>query len=461
MSIVPFMPARGATGISERRSTPRRNVMDRRLVTVNLDDRDAGLMVDIGEAGLAVQALARIKQGATTALQFELPDTSTRIEATGTVAWVDIDTGRAGIHFESLADACAASLKDWLGALPHPTSLAREAAAAAEPPHQDFAPTPVKPLEAAGAVTPPPLGAHSKVAEIAALQREITSQGLDREAALALTAERARTLTHADGVAILLGNTDRMNCQASSGAAPPVGVELQPESGLSGECVRTGVTVRCEDTELDPRVDREACRALNLRSAVVVPLFSRGNISGLVEVFYAAARGFEGRDVLTLRRIADLISATLCAPASREANPARVPAPVVPPQTVPAPGPMIPPAPRLVPASEQLTCTVCGYQNSAAVTTCEKCHFSLAGEWDDAATGKARRWLRVHLRLSPRLLVLLVLLLLLLGIWGWREFKSGPAAPPHPARAVSAIDGTPAQLWAVGATTNSPASPSS
>ena len=46
--------------------------MDRRLITVNLDDRDAGLMVDIGESGLAVQALARIKQGATTALQFEL-----------------------------------------------------------------------------------------------------------------------------------------------------------------------------------------------------------------------------------------------------------------------------------------------------------------------------------------------------------------------------------------------------
>jgi putative methionine-R-sulfoxide reductase with GAF domain len=437
--------------------------MDRRLVTVNLDDRDAGLMVDIGESGLAVQALARIKQGATTALQFELPDTSTRIEATGTVAWVDIDTGRAGIHFESLADASAASLKEWLGvsaATSQSPALAGAAAAAAVTPQPEIAPAPAPAagVEVAAPVTPPRLGAESKVAEIAALQREITSQDLDRDAALALTAERARSLTRADGVAILLGNTDRMTCQASSGAAPPVGAELRPDSGLSGECVRTGVTARCEDTELDPRVDHEACRALNLRSAVVVPLFSRGNISGLVEVFYAAARGFEGRDVLTLRRIADLISATLCAPASREANPtptAQAPSPLLPP--APASGLMIPPAPRFVPASSLVVCAVCGHHNPATASDCENCNFPLQAEWSHVATAKAGRWLRVRLKVGPRLLVLIVLLLLLLGLWGLEEYKSRPARTPAPARPTSAIDGTPRQLLAVGSTTNSPA----
>lgn len=194
--------------------------MDRRLVTVNLDDRDAGLMVDIGESGLAVQALARIKQGATTALLFELPDTATRIEATGTVAWVDGETGRAGIHFESLGEASAASLKEWLGisAGAQPAALAQAAAAAATAPQPDIPTAPVVPVEAAAPATPPRLAAESKVAEIAALQREITSHGLDCDAALAVTAERARSLTRADGVAILLGNSERMTCRASSGA---------------------------------------------------------------------------------------------------------------------------------------------------------------------------------------------------------------------------------------------------
>ena len=435
--------------------------MDRRLVTVNLDDRDAGLMVDIGESGLAVQALARIKQGATTALLFELPDTATRIEATGTVAWVDGETGRAGIHFESLGEASAASLKEWLGASAAASqSLARATAAAAAEPQPDIAPAPapVATVEVAAPAAPPRLGTESKVAEIAALQREITSQDLDHAAALALTAERARSLTRADGVAILLGNSEGMTCQASSGAAPPVGVELRPESGLSGECVRTGVTVRCEDTELDPRVDHEACRALNLRSAVVVPLFSRGNISGLVEVFYAAARGFEGRDVLTLRRIADLISATLCAPASREANLTPTPAPAPPPAPAAAPRLVIPPAPRYAPAPDQVVCAVCGHLNPAAVSDCERCHFSLQADWNAAATAKAGRWLRVHLKVSPRLLVLIVLLLLLLGLWGLEEYRSRPARAVPPARATSAIGGAQHSLWAVGATPNRPAS---
>jgi putative methionine-R-sulfoxide reductase with GAF domain len=415
--------------------------MDRRLVTVNLDDRDAGLMVDIGESGLAVQALARIKQGATTALLFELPDTATRIEATGTVAWVDGETGRAGIHFESLAEASAASLKEWLGisAGAQPAALAQAAAAAATAPQPDIPTAPVVPVEAAAPATPPRLGAESKVAEIAALQREITSHGLDRDAALAVTAERARSLTRADGVAILLGNNERMTCRASTGAAPPVSVELQPDSGLSGECVRTGVTVRCEDTELDPRADQEACRALNLRSAVVVPLFSRGNISGLVEVFYSSARGFEGRDVLTLRRIADLISATLCAPASREGSLTQTPPPTAPPLPAAAPRSMIPPAPRLA-APDQAVCAVCGHLNPAAVSDCEQCHFSLQADWNAAATAKAGRWLRLHLKVSPRLLVLIVLLLLLLGLWGLEEYRSRPARAVPRAHATSALD---------------------
>jgi hypothetical protein len=408
--------------------------MDRRLVTVNLDNKDAGLMVDIGGAGMAVQALARIKQGASTSLQFELPGTATRIEASGTVAWVDTTSGRAGIRFQNLPDASAACLRGWLGLKP-----------AQERPTTSATP---------GAGVPALLGPGSKVAEIAALQREIASQGLNREAALALMVERARGLTRADGVAIVVGDCRLMTCRASGGLAPPVGADLRPESGLSGECVRTGVTVRCGDTELDPRADREACRTLNIRSAVIVPLFSRGNISGLVEVFYASPRAFDGRDVLTLRRMADLIAATLSGPAPREANPPNA-APRNPPPN-PAPARSAAPAPVIPPASqaEKVVCEVCGHENQHATRECEKCDVPLPGK-ESAEAGERAAVLgsmlfrsqndegrRSTLRLNAglRLLILIAVLLLLVGIWGWQQYKSHRVSAAPRVNTTSAIE---------------------
>jgi len=412
--------------------------MDRRLVTVNLDNKDAGLMVDLSEAGMAVQALARIKPGATTSLQFELPDTAARIETSGTVAWVDPASGRAGIRFQNLPEASAASLKEWLC-----LKAAQERPATSAP---------------AAAAAPSMLGPESKVAEIAALQREISSRGLEGEAALALIMERARTLTRADGSAIVLGDSKWMICRASSGSAPPVGADLRPEAGLSGECVRTGVTVRCEDTELDPRVDREACRSINLRSAVIVPLFARGNISGLVEVFYTSARAFDGRDVLTLRRMADLISATLSGPVSREpkppgpsANPAAPEAPpkLAAPRTAPPP-PMIPPAPRIASPPAKVVCDVCGHENALHANDCEKCGVPLplrdslesagGSASSDTQTDRGRPWITLRLNASPRLLILIALLVLLASIWGWQEYKSRQASAAPPVTTTSAIE---------------------
>ena len=429
MSTSPTLERTGTAPAAERRGAPRRNVLDRRLITVNLDNKDAGLMVDLSEAGMAVQALARIKPGASTSLQFELPDTASRIETSGTIAWVDTTSGRAGIRFHGLPEASAARLKEW---------LALKAS-------QDQPPTPAN----TAATAPAPLGPESKVAEISALQREISSQGLDRDAALALIVQRARGLTRSDGTAIVVGDSKWMTCRAANGSAPPVGAELRPESGLSGECVRTGVTVRCEDTELDSRVDREACRSINLRSAVIVPLFARGNISGLLEVFYASPHGFDGRDVLTLRRMADLISATLAGPVSREPKPATNVAPPDPtPQRAANPAPMIPPAPRAAPPPAKVACNVCGHENPPATSACEKCEVPLSGRASseaeragavatcaaslDAQSDEPRPWITLRLNASPRLLALVAVLLLLVGIWGWQEYKSHQASAAAP-----------------------------
>ena len=97
------------------------------------------------------------------------------------------------------------------------------------------------------------------------MQREVEALGADLAGALQLIAGRAQTLVRASGAAIALATADPnfMDCRASAGpGAPPVGARLQVGSGFSGECVKTGRLLRCDDTDLDSRVDAESCRAL-------------------------------------------------------------------------------------------------------------------------------------------------------------------------------------------------------
>jgi CheY-like chemotaxis protein len=69
----------------------------------------------LSEGGLSVRlANSPGKKSGLIAFSFALPDTTTVIEATGTIAWQD-SRGRAGIQFATLSDASQHSLKEWLG----------------------------------------------------------------------------------------------------------------------------------------------------------------------------------------------------------------------------------------------------------------------------------------------------------------------------------------------------------
>jgi len=48
--------------------------------------------------------------------------------------------------------------------------------------------------------------------------------------------------------------------------------------------MRLNEVLRCDDTESDPRVNREACRKIGLRSMVVVPLYHNGGPVGVLKV---------------------------------------------------------------------------------------------------------------------------------------------------------------------------------
>src|SRR5579863_867398 len=117
--------------------------------------------------------------------------------------------------------------------------------------------------------------------------------------------EQACLATGATGAAVVMERDGEMVCRASSGpTAPELGARFDIASGLSGECMRTGVTQRCDDAQNDPRADATASQRLGLRSALVLPLAGRDGVIGLFEVFSPRANAFGERDERTLEALA-------------------------------------------------------------------------------------------------------------------------------------------------------------
>lgn len=129
---------------------------------------------------------------------------------------------------------------------------------------------------------------------------------------LQLISERALAITETDGVAIALTEGNEVRCRAAAGEmAPDVGVRLDPYSGFSGACFRTGLIVRCDDTEKDPRVDQEACRRIGVRSIVAVPLLTEQGVVGLIAAFCRETHGVSDGDIRSLSLLAELALAAL------------------------------------------------------------------------------------------------------------------------------------------------------
>jgi putative methionine-R-sulfoxide reductase with GAF domain len=134
----------------------------------------------------------------------------------------------------------------------------------------------------------------------------------DLDATLQLLTERAQYITGASGAAIALREGDQMICRASAGpSAPELGAQVQMNSGLSGESVRTRQILRCDNAETDPRVNQESCRILGIVSVVVMPLLREQEVHGVFELLSDRAYAFEERDLAALARLAQIIQTAI------------------------------------------------------------------------------------------------------------------------------------------------------
>lgn len=130
-------------------------------------------------------------------------------------------------------------------------------------------------------------------------------------AVLKRVAERARSLTGADGAAIAICDNWGVVCRASTGDAPDVGSRLGPDSVLTKECLESGQVVVCEDAEKDSRVRLSIAKSLHLRSAAAVPIKVGGAVLGVMEVLSSRATAFDTTHVVQLQRIAHLLAPVL------------------------------------------------------------------------------------------------------------------------------------------------------
>lgn len=140
------------------------------------------------------------------------------------------------------------------------------------------------------------------------MQYEFASLGSDLDAALRLIVKKVRSLTRATGAAIALTQNGQMVCRARSGLiAPPLGTLIDVNSGFTGECLRSGKALRCDNSETDSRVDAETCRRIGVRSILAAPIQYERDIVGIIEVFSGDAFAFDEGDVAVLQRLAQTV----------------------------------------------------------------------------------------------------------------------------------------------------------
>jgi N-acetylmuramoyl-L-alanine amidase len=129
---------------------------------------------------------------------------------------------------------------------------------------------------------------------------------------LRLVAERGVAITGADGLAIALAENNEIVLRAAAGMVrPDVGARIDRDSAFSGACFRMAQVVNCDDTEIDARVNLQACRRLGARSMVAVPLCGRRRVIGVLEAFSTWPFGFNDSDVRNLTLLAELIVGAL------------------------------------------------------------------------------------------------------------------------------------------------------
>jgi len=128
---------------------------------------------------------------------------------------------------------------------------------------------------------------------------------------LQLICARAQAITQADGIVVALAERSEMVCRAASGPfAVERGVHLI-ESEFLQDCLESGRILRCDDCEIDTRVELDLACQMGARSTVLVPLRGRRQQVGVLQAFSRTPWAFTDRDIRCFDLFAELVLSAL------------------------------------------------------------------------------------------------------------------------------------------------------
>jgi putative methionine-R-sulfoxide reductase with GAF domain len=265
---------------------------------------------DMSIRGLSFQSPAQLSPGRQLSLRLDFFETGESVETSARVVWSE-PSGRTGVRFRKISTPAFHQLREWLFfnmlvACAHyaAAQARRSPAETVEATPESRTSFPFSLAQTAGIPLALDPAVHPAVADI---KRDLEARELGLDSALHLLAERARMFTGATGAAIAILRGAEMVCRASAGStAPCIGTRFQPGAGFSGECVRRGVSLRCDDAESDARVERESCQALGIRSILASPMRWDDSVIGLLEVFAEKPNAFKANHGVFLEGLAEI-----------------------------------------------------------------------------------------------------------------------------------------------------------
>jgi hypothetical protein len=168
-------------------------------------------------------------------------------------------------------------------------------------------------LASASAVQQSGLDSES-LATLIELHRTITTGEADLDHAMRTTAESARTVANATGVAVAQLVANQLVYRAGSGSAEAyIGRHVTAVLSASAPDEARAEILRVENAQADTRIEAEVCRLFGANALLIVPIYREHAVAGVLEIFFSEAHIFQDREVLAYRAMARLVEEAMAA----------------------------------------------------------------------------------------------------------------------------------------------------
>lgn len=148
------------------------------------------------------------------------------------------------------------------------------------------------------------------------VQRFITTAEFSVDDALNLVVERTLGMSSASGVAIArLESNQLVYCSVSGSSGTEVGRRLPAVFSACAQSEGGAEILRVENAQTDSRIQAEICRQFGATSLLILPIYDKQVVVGVLQIHFGEAHSFVDREVRAYRLMAgmagDAISRTL------------------------------------------------------------------------------------------------------------------------------------------------------